>query len=303
MTFSVLDEAYSHHVHNRTAFPFVLRHLELTKRAGAATILNHCSPFMGGEYGEYVRAAMTHLDIAMPGGRLSLNPDRTSPYNATLSRLVNAFGDEGIATYNYSLSGQAGGVFPDLEVVRFCAGFFFHTLGRGVGGNIDYIFFRPEGDPYNPLDDFDPTDRNRLWSHERVWCFPPSAQEDRLGGRSLALAAKREGFDDLRYLHTLDALIQQATAESAPPRAQRAARSAAATRDRILNSFNFSDRALDNNARNLWSRWDTVRADGGPQATVSGRLRLANGWEFSAYDRSRREIGGQVLELQKALGL
>jgi len=302
LVLSTLDEAYSHHVHGRTAYPFVVRHLELDKRAGATTILNHCSPFLGGEYSAYVVAAMKYLDIAMPGGRLSLEPSRTSPYNATLGQLVKAFGQEGITTYNYSLSGQAGGVFPDLSVVRFSTGFFFHTLGEGVRGNIDYIFFRPEGDPYNPIDDFNASDNKRLWSHERLWFFPPREQVGRLGGRSLSLAAKREGFDDLRYLQTLDALIRQAVAMADSPDAQQAARTAAVTRKSLLDSFHFTDQALDNNRRNSWSRWDTVDFTKGQKPAVAGHLRLANGWTYATYDRSRWAIAQEIMKLQQAIG-
>jgi len=301
LLFSTWDEAYGHHIHGRTAYPFVVRHLELDKRGGAMTILNHCSPFLGGEYSAYVRAAMKYLDIAMPGGRLSLERSHTSPYNATLGQLVEAFGKEGITTYNYSLSGQAGGVFPDPSVVRFTGGFFFHTLGKGVRGSIDYIYFRPEGDPYSPIDDFNAADNKRLWSHERLWFFPPREQAGRLGGRSLSLAAKRESYDDLRYLHTLNSLIEQAKAETGSPGAQQAARRAAATRKNILESFNFSDKALDNNRRNLWSRWDEVNGAEGKTPTIAGQLRLAIGWDYEAYDQNRRAIAQEIMRLQNVV--
>ena len=302
LVLSTLDEAYGHHVRRRTAFPYVVRHLELDQRAGAMTILNHCSPFLGGEYGAYVRAAMQHLDIAMPGGRLSLQRGRTSPYNATLGQLVEAFGKQGITTYNYSLSGQAGGVFPDLSVVRFTAGFFFHSLGQGVRGNIDYIYYRPEGDPYNPIDDFHRGDNKRLWSHERLWFFPPQPRSGRLGGRSLSLVAKREGFDDLRYLQTLDTLIERARSKIDSPGAQQAARGATAARNRILQSFTFSDQALDNNQRNLWSRWQMVRATKSQQPTVTGQLRLGIGWDYPTYDQNRRAMAQRILKLQSEIG-
>ncbi|MEE3370075.1 MAG: hypothetical protein VX346_12090 [Planctomycetota bacterium] len=298
LVLSTIDEAYSHHVQRRTAFPFVLRHLELAHLAGATTILNHCSPFQGGEYGAYIRAAMQHLDIAMPGGRLSLERQHTSPYNATLEQLVAAFTAENITTYNYSLSGQAGGAFPDLSVVRFANGFFFHTLGSGVQGNIDYIFFRPEGDPYNPMDDFKPQDNNQLWSHERLWFFPPQRRTNRLGGRALSLAAKREGIDDLRYLNTLTACLAVAQDTTTNPAVTTAAHSAHKTLREILSSCQFSDQSLDSNRRNLWSRWDSldVRPNQPPQ--VAGQLRLRIGWDYAQYDRHRRQLALQILQLQ-----
>ena len=300
LVISSLDEAIGHHLRSRTAFPFVLRHLELKKRAGAMTIANHCAPTMGGEYGEYIRAGMKYLDIVMPGGRLSADAGRTSPYNATLNQIVAASSKTGVTTYNYSLSGHAG-VRPDLSVVRFSGGFFFQTLGAGVLGSMDYMYFRPEGDPYNPVDDFNTADNDRLWSHERLWYFPPRKQADRLGGRSLALAAKREGFDDLRYLHTLNSLIEQAQAKTNSPAAQQAARNAVATRKRILKSFKFTDKTLDSNRRNAWSRFETVSLGTKKESTVGGKFRLANGWEFARYDRNRRVIAGEIQELSKVL--
>ena len=302
LVLSTLDEAYSHHVHQRTAFPFVLRHLELARQAGATTILNHCSPFLGGEYGAYVRAAMKHLDIAMPGGRLSLERQHTSPYNATLKQLVAAFTAENVTTYNYSLSGQTGGAFPDLSAVRFANGFFFHTLGRGVQGNIDYIFFRPEGDPYNPIDDFTPNDNNQLWSHERLWFFPPQRRTNRLGGRALSLAAKREGIDDLRYLQTLTACLAEAQDAATTPAVTTAARNAHITLRKILSSCHFSDQSLDSNERNLWSRWDSVDVQPNQPPQVAGHLRLRIDWDYTQYDRHRRALALQILQLQNTLG-
>jgi hypothetical protein len=302
LVLSTLDEAYSHHVHQRTAFPFVLRHLELARQAGATTILNHCSPFLGGEYGVYVRAAMKYLDIAMPGGRLSLERRHTSPYNATLKQLVAAFTAENVTTYNYSLSGQTGGAFPDLSAVRFANGFFFHTLGRGVQGNIDYIFFRPEGDPYNPIDDFTPNDNNQLWSHERLWFFPPQRRTNRLGGRALSLTAKREGIDDLRYLQTLTACLAEAQDAATTPAVTTAARSAYTTLRKILSSCHFSDQSLDSNGRNLWSRWDSVDVQPNQPPQVAGHLRLRIDWDYTQYDRHRRELALQIVQLQNTLG-
>jgi len=284
------DETYSHHVHNRISFPYVVRHLELMKLAGATTILNHISPDMGGEYGEYVRDALRFLDIGMPGLRLS-NP---SPYRSTIEKTAQDFTALGLKTFTYSNSGQAA-VKPDLSVARFSAGFFFHTVGRDVRGVIDYIFYRPERDAYNPAD------VPRLWSHERLWFFPPQEEDGRLGGRALALAAKREGFDDLRYLETLDGLIEQAESRTNDPNVQQVAHAANAIRKRILDSCDFTEKALDTNGRNLDSRWDELIASPDEVPIVKGKFRLHNGWDFATYDRHRRVIAEVIMKLQKVL--
>ena len=295
LIFPSWDEAFSHHHRNKDVYPFVLRHLELFKRAGGKTELNHCSPFSEGEYGAYVRAAMEFLDIATPAPRLSSNPHDTSGYHATLPQLVEAYSKKGIATYNYSLSGQAGGVHPDMNMARFCAGFFFHSSkGKGLHGNFDYIFYRVEVDPYNPI-------AGHEWSHERLWFFPPQPETSRLGGRTITLAAKREGYDDLRYLHTLNILIQQAQATADMPNKAKAARRASAVRDHILNSLTFSDDILDSNHRNLKSRWDHAVVDVGKHSTISGSLRLGIGWDYETYDRHRRDLAEEIIGLQTIL--
>ena len=286
------DETYSHHVHDRVSFPNVVRHLELMKRAGATTILNHISPTMTGVYGEYVRDALRFLDIGMPGLRLSAN----HPYRTTIRKTASAFTERGLTTFTYSMSG-ASGVIPDLSISRFNAGFFFHTHGSEVRGEFDYIFYRPEGNPYNPAD------VHRLWSHERLWYFPPQESSNRLGGRALVLAAKREGFDDLRYLETLDALIERAESVANSGESPQLARAAAATRMRILESFHFTDRALDSNRRASASRWDMLSASPDVDPVVQGSFRLNNGWDFEAYDRNRREIAEAIVQIQKELKL
>ena len=63
----------------------------------------------------------------------------------------------------------------------------------------------------------------------------------------------------------------------------------------------FTDKALDSTLRKLWSRWDTVRVTEGKKPTVSGHFRLANGWTFSTYDRSRRAFAQEIIKLREAL--
>jgi len=280
------DETFSHHVHDRVAFPRVIRHLELMKRAGATTLLNHVSPMMGGEYGEYVREALRYVDIGMPGVRLS--PSFTAPYGGTMEKMVQGFAELGITTYTYNMTMPR---MPDLEGARFDSGYFFDTLGKGVQGELDYVFFRVEGNPYNPLD-------KRYWEHEFLWYLPPREEQDRLGGPALSLAAKREGVDDQRYLHTLNELIKRAEGKADSPAVQRAARAAAATRKRILESFDFSHIIEKGYTR---SRWDTVVVREGVQPTVKGAYRLPNGWGFETYDRNRRKIAQAIIKLQAAL--
>lgn len=290
------DEAFSHHHRNKIAFPFALRHVELRKRGGAENMANHLSPFMEGEYGAYARAIVPYLDILMPGPRLSRSARHTAPYNATIPQMVAAGAERGIDTYIYSTVGGPGGVWVDLNMARYSQGFFCHSLGRGVRGQYQYIFFRPEQDPYNPVD------HPRLWSHERLFFFPPREADGRLGGPGIILAGLREGTDDLRYLETLDAAIGAARARTDDPAARQAADDAAATRDRILGSFRYTDEWLDTNRRNALSRWDRVNITDDGRSSVSGHFRLDNGWVHADYDRNRRAIADAILRVRAACG-
>lgn len=283
------DETYTHHVRDRIAFPRVIRDLEIMKRVGATTIMNHLSPSMPDEYGDYAREALRFLDVAMPGVRLG----STSPYGGTIEQTAADCNALGVTTFTYSMSGQSG-VRPDLSATRFNSGFFFYTRGKNVQGTFDYIFYRPEGDPYNPID-------TRLWSHERLWYFPPQPESKRLGGRALALVAKREGIDDLRYLDTLNELIAHAQSSSVEPPIQEAIAAATSTREAILSSLCFTDEGLDTNQRALASRWDESTAAPGVAGVVKGSFRLRNGWQFAAYDHHRRQITDAIIRLQDAL--
>ena len=85
------------------------------------------------------------------------------------------------------------------------------------------------------------------------------------------------------------------------PRLLDVARSAAATRKRMLESVSFTDNGLDTNRRGAQSRWDTLIASPGVDPVVKGANRLHNGWDFETYDRNRRDIAEAIIQLQKVL--
>ena len=117
----------------------------------------------------------------------------------------------------------------------------------------------------------------------------------------MALAAKRKGIDDLRYLHTLDALIEKAQAKSSSSRTQRTALAVIAMRKVILESFTFSDRALDRNCRNCGAAGRPFKGSKVKFPIVGGHFRLAVGWDVQAYDRNRRSIAGEIMKLQNVI--
>ncbi len=184
---------------------------------------------------------------------------------------------------------------PDLNITRFVAGYFFHSpTGKGLHGNFDYIYYRVEDDVYNPVD-------GKNWSHGRLWYFPPDAKTGRLGGRSITLAAKREGYDDLRYIHTLKKLIEYAQATSDMPKKQLVARRAAAKLKKITESIKITNEILDENHRLLRSDWDKATAGEGKDSAVSGSLRLGIGWKHNDYNSNRWAIAQEIIKLQKVL--
>jgi hypothetical protein len=302
------DERYSHHRDgDRTCLPLAIRRLELMKQAEAKTTVNGLTPFLPGEYGVYAREALRFVDIMMGG------PSRVQ------QKVVQGFANMGVTTYIYNLNIYHGQMTPDLGAARFGAGYYFETFGDGVEGELEYVYFRPEGNPYDPLDEM-------YYWHEFMWFFPPREAEGRLGGPAICLAARREGVDDLRYLQTLDALIKQAQAKTACPDAQQAARDGMAMRNRIVGSFEFTTMteegtktaSLDAQAHDLsydqmlntlieqrqWpprSSWDTLVASPGVEPVVKGSYRLHNGWDFETYDRNRRDIAGSIIKIQEAL--
>gem|GEM_PF-5180694 len=288
------DERFSHHRkkcqrgETGTALPLAVWELELMQRAGATTIMLQLSPFMEQRewhwFGGYARTAARFVDIGMP----ILRPSYTvldGPLDEAAQRVADGLRDWGVTPYTYNLT-----IFrmPDLGAARFHAGYVFRTLAHGFAGFFDWVFYGPEGDPYNPLDGYD-----------FLWYYPPDPERNRLGGPSLWLQARREGVDDLRYLRTLDRLIDAARAGT--DREQAAARTAAALRQRLLDSFDFSTFLHEERLMNCRSRWDATSAEPGQPPTVSGSLRFPNGWDFQTYDRRRAEVAAAIVELQAAL--
>ena len=291
------DERFSHHRKgNRTCLPLAIRRLELMKRAEAITIMNQLSPFMRTRkwhwFGDYAREAAPLVDIAVPIFRPSYT-SISGPIDKVMQKVVQGLAEWGVMTYTYNLSTFCV-VSPDPSAARFNAGYFFETLGKGVEGEITYAFFRPEGDPYNPLD-------GKYYRHEFMWYFPPREAEGRLGGPAISLAARREGVDDLRYLQALDVLIKQAQAKTDSLDAQTAARAAVATRKRIFGSFDFTAYLEEERLTSLRSRWDTLIASPSVEPVIKGSYRLHNGWDFETYDRNRRDIAEAIIIIQEAL--
>jgi hypothetical protein len=285
------DERISHYRRgNSTCLAMAVRDLELMKRAGATTILNLIFPTLKSPFREYGRELLRNTDVAMPPPRLSEEFVGAYGERGPMKEIVEGFADLGIATYNYNLTIYG---MPDLGAARFNSGFFFETLGAGVEGEFDYVFFRLEGDPYNPLD-------GEHQGHEFMWYFPPHEPSDRLGGPSLWLEAKREGVDDLRYLQTLNRLIEEASATDASPVVRKAAAKAQATRDRLLGSFDFSHLLRDPKGSFPRGKWDAVTTGPGVEPTVQGSCRPPAGWSFESFDRGRREIANAIIMLERA---
>jgi hypothetical protein len=273
------DERISHYRRGDTmCLALAVRDLELMKRAGATTILNLIFPTLKSPYRDYARELLRFTDVAMPPPRLSEVAVGAYGERGPMNEVIADFSKMGIKTYNYNLTIYG---MPDLGAARFNSGYYFETIGAGVEGEFDYVYFRPEGDPYNPID-----------GHEFMWFFPPHKPSKRLGGPSLWLEAKRQGVDDLRYIQTLKRLIQEAGEN-------RAGREAKATLARILESFDFRSLLQSPNWAFPRGRWDLEVAKPGVAPTVQGSCRPPAGWAYKDFDLNRRVIVEAIASLQR----
>ena len=124
-----------------------------------------------------------------------------------------------------------------------------------------------------------------------MYRYPRMPQADFPGGPSLMWECIREGVDDLRYLQTLEHLIERAEADGRQEQAQQARELLM----RLAESLDMEQLRARN--RYLECQWE--HSDTGPSGagTVTGGFNIPNGWEPADYDRWRRRIAYQILRL------
>lgn len=170
--------------------------------------------------------------------------------------------------------------FPELATLRLAYGFF--VWGEQAGGQLLWTYQQPSGNPLNCLDG-NYTDM--------MYTYPEIPQASIQGGPSLMWECLREGVDDLRYLHALERLIEQAEADGGHERAQ----PARALLTRLADSFDMEQLYARNSF--IECQWETVATDASGAGTVSGSFNVPNGWELADYDRWRQRIAYQIARL------
>jgi len=172
-----------------------------------------------------------------------------------------------------------------METLRFSAGWFFRSLGAGCTGYYLWAYQCPANDPYLDLDG--DTD----W----ILQYPPAS--DRKGGPALHWEAFREGIDDLRYIATLERLIEahrhDARTTTLVVEAEKLLHDLAGSLDvaRIQRDCVF-----------LESAWDKAETLPDGRRVAEGRFRLPSGWTFERYDEAREAVAEFVTKIQAAAG-
>ena len=108
--------------------------------------------------------------------------------------------------------------------------------------------------------------------------------------------ALREGVDDLKYINMLASLIEQGKSYRRPEEwpVKKAAEKAQKVLDRVISSIDVA--LIKEECHSIESKWD-VEGSG----YVGGRYLLPNGWDFEDYDRARKDVANEILELKKLI--
>jgi len=168
------------------------------------------------------------------------------------------------------------------EVDRYVDGWF--QVAAEISGAYNWAYMSWGGSPYNDNDH-----QSGTWMH----VYPPMGDE--VGGPSTGWIGAREGVDDYRYVYTLRQAIARAEA-SDDDAARQAAAEARGELERIVGTIAYSPR-VRNAAR--WTESETTE-DG--THTISGTLKLPNGWTHDEYAVNRWLIAQQTEKVLRALG-
>jgi hypothetical protein len=166
--------------------------------------------------------------------------------------------------------------------MRFLTGWFFRTVGKGFSGHLMWSYNYIMGSPYTDLDGN---------HNESAYEFPPRGS--RKGGFSINLESMREGIDDLRYVLTLEKLIEEARRRNIPTD------SAEAALAKITGSFN--EKLFMKKSVYIDSEFEKVFQGTDGKRYAAGRLRTPTGWTFEQYDSFRNSIAREIISLKEKL--
>ncbi len=170
--------------------------------------------------------------------------------------------------------------FPELPTMRLAYGVF--VWHEQVKGQLLWQYQQPAGNPLNCLDGS---------YTDMMYRYPEMPHASIQGGPSLMWECIREGVDDLRYLQTLEHLIEQAEADGQHERAQQAR----AVLTRLADSFDMEQLRARNSY--IECQWEEMVTGPSGAGTVSGSFNIPNGWDLADYDRWRRRVAYQIVRL------
>jgi hypothetical protein len=274
----LLFQQYDEVTSNPADFPALQRELRATKLGGGIAQQDHL-------WLKTSRPIQAQIDLCVPNIDIFTLRYSGKPifYVDTWPQILETAQRLGRQVYTYNINN--GMAIPEMETLRFSAGWFFRSLGAGCRGYYLWAYQFPANDPYCDLEG--DTD----W----ILQYPPSA--DRKGGPALHWEAFREGIDDLRYIVTLETLI-------AAHRQEPGAAAAVAAAETLLRDLagSVDVAAIQRDCVFLESRWD--RAETLPDGTrvAAGRFRLPSGWSFEKYDEARQAVADHIERLQAAVG-
>jgi hypothetical protein len=272
----ILFQQYDEVPSNPAEFPALIRELRATKLGGGVTQQDHL-------WFKTPRPIQAQIDQCVPNIDIFTLRYSGKPifYVDTWQEILAAGQRLGRTIYTYNINN--GMAIAEMETLRFSAGWFFRSLGAGCSGYYLWAYQYPSNDPYRDLDG--DTD----W----ILQYPPTA--DRQGGPALHWEALREGIDDLRYIVTLETLIEKHRRE---PRAAAAVAEAETLLRELAASFDTE--RLRRECVFLESRWDTAESGADGQRVAGGRFRLPSGWTFERYDEAREAIAACAAQIQAA---
>lgn len=170
--------------------------------------------------------------------------------------------------------------FPELATMRLAYGYFIWL--QDVDGQMTWAYQTASDNPLNALDGS---------STDMMYTYPAIPEAGVPGGPSLMWECIREGVDDLRYVQLLEDLIARADTAGQVGRA----REARELLQQLRSSFDWE--RLESTNRFIECRWDETLTAPSGQQTAAGRFNVPNGWGPGDYDRWRRAIAGQIVEL------
>ena len=259
-------------------FPSLIRELPLLKKGGGIAVSDHLwsKTNRGAEIKKNIDKCIPFIDIFTL--RYSSHPAFYVDSWEDITKRVIA---DKKTLYTYNINN--GLAIPEMATMRFSTGWFFRTVGIGCTGYYLYTYQQFAGGCYNDFDG--ETD----WIQQ----YPPSKKYDSLGGPALYWEATREGIDDLKYILTLENLIEKYAGN---PQAA----SAVSDAKKLLAEFksSFDIKKMQKECVFLESKWDKLTVDK-EQRIAEGRFKLPNGWTFEQYDKARHQIADAIVRIMQ----